>query len=403
MSQPQITLTVTDAQDRQRQIAVSTARFTIGSSSDNDLAIDERGVARRHALIESFEGIVQISDCFSEKGTFVNGKRIEAAVMLKDADSISIGSARDIAVNIKHSSAENSVPKDQQHARQNNASVFQSSAAKERFGSPLIAVASVVVIIVVALPLIVLLNKSGAGRDRRAAYLKDQQKEDERQKSPDALPVSEPADGATTGDASEKVTVEQVEKLAAQLTRRISSDDKPYVFPPYAVNALDEILRRIEQLSRSRATAATLNSMTTAAPAIAAQSRREGIEPGLVICVTLAESEREQATGDHMTAARRILPDLLALRKTLGTESADKSLILVAAYKMGGGTKKSHPLLRTMTRVVKNPLTDRNVWFLRERASLDDEAYNFVLNFLAFGIIAENPRRFGIPAPPISY
>jgi hypothetical protein len=97
------------------------------------------------------------------------------------------------------------------------------------------------------------------------------------------------------------------------------------------------------------------------------------------------------------------MPDLLSLRKTLGTESADKSLILVAAYKMGGGTKKSHPLLRTMTRVVKNPLTDRNVWFLRERGSLDDQPYQFVVNFLALGVIAENPRRFGITAPAIAY
>ena len=97
------------------------------------------------------------------------------------------------------------------------------------------------------------------------------------------------------------------------------------------------------------------------------------------------------------------MPELLSLRKTLGTESADKSLILVAAYKMGGWTKKSHPILGTMRRVVKNPLTDRNVWYLREHGGLDDAAYDFVVRFIALGIIGENPRRFGIPSPPIAY
>ena len=56
-----------------------------------------------------------------------------------------------------------------------------------------------------------------------------------------------------------------------------------------------------------------------------------------------------------------------------------------------------------MTRAVKNPLTDRNVWYLREHGSLDDAAYNFVVNFLALGVIAENPRRFNVAASPIAY
>jgi hypothetical protein len=94
---------------------------------------------------------------------------------------------------------------------------------------------------------------------------------------------------------------------------------------------------------------------------------------------------------------------LVELRKTLGTESADKSLILVAAYRMGGGTKRSHPLIRIMTRVIKNPLTDRNVWYLREQGALDDEVYTFIVRFLALGAIAESPRRFGVKAQALSF
>jgi hypothetical protein len=56
-----------------------------------------------------------------------------------------------------------------------------------------------------------------------------------------------------------------------------------------------------------------------------------------------------------------------------------------------------------MTRVVKNPLTDRNVWYLREHGGLDDRAYEFVVRFLALGVIGENPRRFGVAAQPVAY
>jgi hypothetical protein len=56
-----------------------------------------------------------------------------------------------------------------------------------------------------------------------------------------------------------------------------------------------------------------------------------------------------------------------------------------------------------MRRVVNNPTTERNVWYLRERAALDAEAYAFVVRFLALGVIAENPRQFGVEAPALSF
>lgn len=54
---------------------------------------------------------------------------------------------------------------------------------------------------------------------------------------------------------------------------------------------------------------------------------------------------------------------------------------------------------QTRRRVVKNPLTDRNVWFLREHGGLDDHA----VGFLALGVIAESSRRFGLMAAPVAY
>lgn len=396
MTEPQITLTLNDGR-RPEPVAVESARFTIGHGHDNDLAIEDSGLSRRHALIERFDGIIQISDCGSESGTFVNGKRINGGVVLRNGDTISIGAACNMLVGVRSADPEKQT---QQHVASN----AQSDAGMPQLTTPVIAAASVVLILLIAVPLIIFLNRDGGRRANRVSYSKEQQNEDEKKRTEGQPRAEDEPDAGVNSDAQSKaVTIEEVEKVAVQFMRRISSDDKPYVFPPNAVGALGDIRKRVEQYSQSPALAGALNSMTTAAQAIAAEARREGIEPGLVISTTLAEGEGARAPGDQMTTARRILPDLLSLRKTFGTESADKSLILVAAYKMGGGTKKSHPLLRTMTRAVKNPLTDRNVWYLREHGSLDDEAYHFVVNFLALGVIAENPRRFNIAAPPIAY
>jgi len=398
MAEPQITLTLNDGRG---QVAVESARFTIGHSHDNDLAIDDPRMSRRHALIERFDGIVQISDCGSESGTFVNGKRINGGAVLRNGDAISIGPACNMLVSISSAGPESPIAEDKNRAEQPATSSAQSNAFIPQLTTPVIAMASVVLILLIAVPLIIFLNKDSSRRTGRASYSREQQGEGEKKRTPD-LPRERNANGNSDA-VSKAVTVEEVEKIAVQFMRRISSDDKPYVFPPGAVSALGDISKRVERYSQSPALVGALNSMATAAQAIAAEARREGIEPGLVISTALAEAEGARTPSDQMATARRILPGLLSLRKTLGTESADKSLILVAAYRMGGGTKKSHPLLRTMTRAVKNPLTDRNVWYLREHGSLDDEAYNFVVNFLALGVIAENPRRFNVAAPPIAY
>jgi hypothetical protein len=397
MAEPQITLILSDKRGRSEPVVVEATRFTIGHSSDNDLAIDDSMLSRRHALIERFDGIVQISDCGSENGTFINGRRINGGVVLKNGDMISMGSACNILICINF---EKPVTRGQIETKQ----LDQPGETTHRLPTPVIAMALVVLILFVAVPVISFMSKDSRSRSGRIYYSSERQGEDEKNRLPDPLRRDDERNTNSNNDtASKAFTVEEVEKVAVQFIRRISSDDRPYVFPANAVNGLGDIRRRIEQYSQSPALAVALNSMTTAAQAIAAEARREGIEPGLVISAALAESESARSPGEQTATARRILPELLSLRKTLGTESADKSLILVAAYRMGGGTKKSHPLLRAMTRAVKNPLTDRNVWYLREHGSLDDEAYGFVVKFLALGVIAENPRRFGVAAPALAY
>jgi hypothetical protein len=43
-----------------------------------------------------------------------------------------------------------------------------------------------------------------------------------------------------------------------------------------------------------------------------------------------------------------------------------------------------------------NTGSERNVWDLYSRGGLNSGEYDFVIRFLAFGILAYEPRRFGI-------
>ena len=127
------------------------------------------------------------------------------------------------------------------------------------------------------------------------------------------------------------------------------------------------------------------------------------MEPGLLIFVVLANQEISHTSAEPRALAQAAISDLLALRATFGTNDADSSLLILAAYKMGRGEKRSHPLLATIRKLVRNPLTQRNVWYLNERGGLESSAYDFVVSVLALGVIAQNPQEFGIAATPLVF
>ena len=104
-------------------------------------------------------------------------------------------------------------------------------------------------------------------------------------------------------------------------------------------------------------------------------------------------------------------PRLLTLRATFGTETANSTLLLVAAYPypfnppIGSQTRTPHPLASKLVEFGGRQSTvdtseARSVWFLREKNGITAEAYDLVIRLLAIGIISQNPRQYGIEADP---
>jgi serine protease Do len=56
-----------------------------------DLTVDDDQASRRHAVVRSVDGAVEVLDAGSSNGTFVNGQRVDGPRQLRDGDVIKIG------------------------------------------------------------------------------------------------------------------------------------------------------------------------------------------------------------------------------------------------------------------------------------------------------------------------
>lgn len=66
----------------------------LGRDPACDIVIDDSTVSRRHACVTAGEGEILIADLSSKNGTFVDGERIEAAVLVYPGQALVLGDAR---------------------------------------------------------------------------------------------------------------------------------------------------------------------------------------------------------------------------------------------------------------------------------------------------------------------
>lgn len=217
---------------------------------------------------------------------------------------------------------------------------------------------------------------------------------------------AKPTESASTDPADQSNSVSRepdelvpIEADAKQVLRSISRDDKPYSFTE---NAVKDIHSRVVELSRSPKTINSLTDLRENGASLGAQAGKVGLQPGLPMLLGMALAN-DGSNASPSSAATKALPLLTSLNKSFGSNEAESCLILIAAFHEGPGTQRSHPLLRRMNRVVTDPLTQRNVWYLNEQKVISAEAYALVVDTIACGIIARDPRQFGIQTDPLRF
>ncbi|HWQ33722.1 MAG TPA: FHA domain-containing protein [Blastocatellia bacterium] len=378
--QSALTLIWNDAAGKQQELIVESSRFTIGRGEDNDLVIADAGLSRRHAVIESYDGLVQISDSDSRNGTFVNGVRVSGATLLRDGDLITFGSSQELRVRLAGANEKRIAPVSPEPSRPVSRAQPRQSA---HLNPPLMAGVSLFVLIAGSIAAYLLIGRHNT------------------QPHNGEVPVTPPATVTETASPSpgavEDRELELIRREARLMLGRVSDDQNPYIFPP---QALRDIQQRIREYQREPETlAAALRDLKTQGAAFATQIRQNSrLAPELVFYVALAETDGGR--GNPLAAARRAFDRLFFLYATFGTDLANKTLILVAAYQISPGTEKTHPLQPKLQTL---PLNEQNVWSLQANRRIDERTYDFVVRFLALGTIAQSPEEFGIKAPALVF
>jgi FHA domain-containing protein len=374
-----------------REFIAPAGTCSIGRGEDNDLVINQAGVSRRHAVIGVYSDGAQISDCGSQNGTFVNHRPVVGSAPINNGDTISLGSVCEIEVVMTASKA-----KDRSEAPSGAARALGEEAPlparsrdhagsgagvprRPRLTAPLGAVFSIIGIVVIAS--VIAWMKSGNGEL------------DEKKIVPSPGPSTPASPSLTASRPPEDRAFIEIEGGAKRMMRRISNDSMDYA--SLDQSSLRQIRSAVEQSCKSPSLAAAFQ--------VIGQNRGEfirladnQISPDLLAYAVLAETNG--GTQNLMAKAREMAPKLNALRSMFGGDLTDSALLFVAAYYEGFPSKKHHPLLDR----IPDP-TQRDIWSLSRGGKFKPGQYEFVLRFIAYGIIADNPRQCGIALPRLDF
>jgi hypothetical protein len=365
----------------------------IGRGEENDVMIDAPGVSRRHAVIGHYSDGAQISDCNSQNGTFVNGRRIVGSAPLNIGDVISLGGVCEITVVTRAGDAQPAAAAGVMKAPPVPGSPLKKAKkAKNALMTPIVALASIALIVVIAV--VVILDSNG--RDTEPGF-----KTPTPTPTPAAFVSPSPPGPLIRPDGV--VALDRIESAARQLMRRISRDSQVYDFPDES--PLRDINGAVGRGCQSASLAAALQTISRNSNEFVRLAGNQ-ITPDLLAYAVLAETNGgANGAGANprrlMDTARSMAPKLISLRNTFGDETADSVLIFVAAYPEGVFPRGGHPLLSRIPG--DNPMRERKVWSLERRGKFKPGQYEFVLRFIAYGIIAGNPKHCGIESPKLDF
>ena len=392
-----------------RTVEVQNKRFTIGRTAENDLAIEDPSLSRRHALIETIEGHFNLSDCGSSNGTFINGRQITTPEELNDWDVLTFGGVGEVLVRIEADSdlADDRALKPSRdrpvpETRATSLPSRQFSAGPSSSKLPLIAAVAVVSILVIAGLALLITHQSTP--QSNANLIKRNQRPDGNNDNPEisddsSSPAGQDSPGSSS-DGSDSTNgngeLSPIEAYASKVLSGISRDTHPVLTekPLTAINA------QVEKYRGSSLVAEELRAMKRSLPQVMSVAKSNGVRTPLVVYVTLARIDRD-GRGDPAQVAASLCPTLARMRAVFGDELANDSLLSVAALEEGETLQAR--ITKLAGRVTDSPTTIRSIWYLHDHQVISEQTYNFVIRFMAMGVISQDPQKFGVSADPLNF
>lgn len=422
-----------------RSVLLTEPRLTIGRGDAAMLSIDDPGLSRVHASINSDVGKVWILDEGSINGSFVNGEAVPSTGRpLADGDEITIGNDTIILVSVIQTGEAGAVNK-----------------RKALLGTPMVSVS----LIIVGLLVVALIGSQlfsgfagdlGAGMKNTEAEIRSvpdsvktgadsealpdgSQPSSDTGQPPDLPPIPpEQARRRSYREMTDLERIDFIDKESQKITMRISNSTRPEVFDQFVLRA---IKRWVDSYAASRgntglwgvSSGVILKRAIQYAPYISRCFNQEDMPPiiGLYIVwietayVNVAFENKAHAMGlfqfipdtaraygvdpSQRTNVEKMAPAAARyLKQRIARFGGDaKGVALAIANYNRGGTPED------LRKTIDKDSSDRSFWTLmanKEKLNhyFQNENVDYVPRFFAGAIVGENPHVFNVDMNPLS-
>ncbi len=424
----EIWLNFTDEEGYPKRVLVGRDSFVIGRHPDNDLCIADNRLSRQHLLIERNGENIAVSDCGSSNGTLLNYDDLFETETLRNGDVLNLGGV-EIKVEIVSEREEKSfAPVAQESAPTVAANVPQKNvqSVPDSFGG----VSSNFFFIAPALGLFVLLLVGGlilaiGGDsddkpnteigDSKTPIEADTPRENRKTPNNDKTPspsstnsgeipntTQTPLPGGTTQTPVVSSEIEKIKQNAVEFMRRIAQNDaNPFLKTEQA----ERVNQKIKNLKNSSSLAENLRAVGRDKSQFETLAKSLDLKPQFLAAAALNEG------GNPTETAKTMLPILGKLKIPLSNDFADDCLLVIAAYDQGKRDDfktmqgKIEGLSKKLSKEGKSVTTRdlRSIWFLKNNGKLTDAEFESAINFLAIGVIMQNPKEFGVNAEAVVF
>ncbi|MFL6467022.1 MAG: FHA domain-containing protein [Pyrinomonadaceae bacterium] len=412
-------------------------KCAVGRHSASDICIPDGRLSRSHLKIDRFGDVFVVSDAGSSNGTILNGSMLRDPIALKNGDVLDLGGLKINVVfdstapepkadpGAEFESEQPPTPETNNPESGAGAGNFVQTSGASGSGSMLIWILVPVfgLIFIMFAGVIIFLIASGptttiAKKQSDTTYTDDDFDSDNDKKPSNKSTPGSSNSGTTTASPGSNTStsndtpsgtnaiptgnseVAKIEQNGGAFLRRIAQNDQQAFLTTEQATKLSS---KIKQFSGSSAIAENLKSASKNAAKLTSMAKANGLRPQFLTIAAVAKLGSSR--GDVQQAADSMIQVLSKLAGSIGTERADESLIVIACY--GQGTAGEFLKMRNMLQDLANKAPEsaraiRSIWYLQKNGKITQAEFDNALNFLAIGVISQNPKEFGVNADAVA-
>ncbi len=417
-----------DETGKPQRILVDTDKFSVGRHSENNLAIPDNALSRKHIQIERFADIFIVSDCKSSNGTKLNDEVLSEPAALKNGDNLYLGNSLEIETEIPtEENNENESPETSNQPSPNQPKQSPQSSQSNGISPMFFIIAplfGLFALAIIGIGFYALRSPQEVAKnddifissdDKTSVKIDDKDFDDEpkptpkveesnrvtngltppvsNNSTPAALPIPPVSTPETTAIEVPKINEEanKVERNAYSFMRKIAQNDNNPVLTSKQIQTLSA---KINQLKSSPALRENMRSIRQAKTQITNFAAEKNIKPQFLANAVLTKLGNER--GDVIVNAGQTREVLDNLAIPVGNALADDCLLMMAAYFDDDKLKMRNMLAAETQKTPASSRQIRTIWFLKDNGKITDAQFDFALKFLAIGTITQNPKDFSV-------